>query len=246
MREHPHDGNGQVTRLEHHLRQYVRRNNSDFFIHKDLSGFLSRELDFYLKNEVLSLDNLATAGQGMSEGWFQQIHLTKAVGSQIIDFLAQIEGFQKMLWEKREFVTETQYCITLSSIASEFYAEIAANDAQWDEWRELMGVDGNDWSEAFLQGHPTLVLDTKHFDPKFVDRLMASFVDLDEMTDGLIVRSENWQALRLLEDRYARTVRCTYIDPPYNTDASAILYKNNYKDSSWLTLMENRLVLEGV
>ena len=34
-----------------------------------------------------------------------------------------------------------------------------------------------------------------------------------------------------------------YIDPPYNTDASPILYKNNYKDSSWLSLMENRLSL---
>ena len=115
--EHHHFGNSQVSRLEHHLRAYVRRNNSDFFIHKDLLGFLRRELDFYLKNEVLNLDNLDTAGPGMSEGWFQQMRLTKAVGSQIIDFLAQIEGFQKMLWEKRKFVTETQYCITLSSIA---------------------------------------------------------------------------------------------------------------------------------
>ncbi|MFQ5792492.1 MAG: site-specific DNA-methyltransferase, partial [Acidobacteriota bacterium] len=42
-----------VTFLEHHLRQYTRRNTSDFFIHKDLKGFLSREIDFYLKNEVL-------------------------------------------------------------------------------------------------------------------------------------------------------------------------------------------------
>ena len=78
--------------MEHHLHQYVRRNNSDFFIHKDLAGFLNRELDFYLKNEVLNLDNLAAAGQNRAEGWFQQMRLTKAVGSKIIDFLAQIEG----------------------------------------------------------------------------------------------------------------------------------------------------------
>ena len=73
--------NGPVSRLEHHMRRYVRRNNSDFFIHKDLSGFLNRELDFYLKNEVLNLGNLAVAGQDMAEGWFQQMRLTKAVGS---------------------------------------------------------------------------------------------------------------------------------------------------------------------
>ena len=120
--EHPSGGKDLASYLEHHLRRYVRRNNSDFFIHKDLAGFLNRELDFYLKNEVLNLDNLAAAGQDMSEGWFQQMRLTKAVGSKIIDFLAQIEEFQKMLWEKRKFVTETQYCITLGNIAPEFYS----------------------------------------------------------------------------------------------------------------------------
>ena len=66
-----------VSHLKHHLCQYAQRNNSDFFIHKDLSGFLNRELDFYLKNEVLNLDNLVTAGQDMTEGWFQQMRLTK-------------------------------------------------------------------------------------------------------------------------------------------------------------------------
>jgi len=40
-------------------------------------------------------------------------------------------------------------------------------------------------------------------------------------------------------------VKCIYIDPPYNTDASAILYKNDYKHSSWLTLMENRISLSS-
>ena len=62
--EHRRDGNGPINHLEHHLRQYVRRNNSDFFIHKDLAAFLNRELDFYLKNEALNLDNLAVAGGG--------------------------------------------------------------------------------------------------------------------------------------------------------------------------------------
>ena len=232
-----------VSHLEHHLRQYVRRNNSDYFVHKDLAGFLNREMDFYLKNEVLNLDNLTVAGEAMAEGWFQQMRLTKAVGGKIIDFLAQIEDFQKLLWEKRKFVTETQYCIALGNINAAFYLDIAVNDGQWDEWRELFGVDGNDRSEAYLLTHPTLVLDTKHFDGEFVDRLIASFDDLDGMTDGLLVHSENWQALRLLYGKYRESVRCIYIDPPYNTDASAILYKNDYKDSSWLSLMEDRLSL---
>ena len=113
--EHQVNGKDPVTRLQHHLSQYVRRNNSDFFIHKDLAGFLHRELDFYLKNEVLNLDSMTTR-QDVAEGWFQRARLTKEVGRQIIEFLAQIEEFQKMLWEKRKFVIDTQYCITLGNI----------------------------------------------------------------------------------------------------------------------------------
>jgi len=56
-----------VSYLAHHLRQYTARNTRDFFIHKDLRGFLSRELDFYIKNEVLNLDELEAAGEGLAE-----------------------------------------------------------------------------------------------------------------------------------------------------------------------------------
>src|SRR5690606_35450472 len=78
-----------ITLLEHHLRQYTRRNTSDFFIHKDLKGFLSRELDFYLKNEVLNLEEMEAAGEGLAEGWFQLMRLIKRIGLIIIEFLAQ-------------------------------------------------------------------------------------------------------------------------------------------------------------
>ena len=100
--ERRRNGNGPVSNFEHHLRQYTRRNTSDFFIHKDLKGLLSRELDFYLKNEVLNLDEMERAGDQMAEGWFQMMRLIKSVGSRIIDFLEQIENFQRMLWEKRK------------------------------------------------------------------------------------------------------------------------------------------------
>lgn len=244
-----------VTFLEHHLRQYTRRNTSDFFIHKNLKGFLSRELDFYLKNEVLNLDEMEASGEDRAEGWFQMMRLIKGIGSRIIEFLHQIEEFQKMLLEKRKFIIETNYCITVINIDESFYPEIVASSAQWDEWKTLFHIDeekidlftsGKSKKEkrlSFLKSHPTLVLDTKHFDRDFVDRLIGSFDNLDEMTDGLLVHSENWQALNLLKEKYREKAKSIYIDPPYNTDASSILYKNNYKDSSWLTLMANRLDL---
>ena len=229
-----------VTHLEHHLRQYARRNESDFFIHKDLRGFLSRELDVYLKNEVLNLDDLSAAGEQAAEGWFQLLRLVKSVGSRIIDFLAQIEGFQKLLWEKRKFVTETNYCVAARCVPAEFHAEITANETQWAEWQKLFGVGGERSAKSFAS-HPTLLVDTRHFDSDFTDRLLASFEDLDGHTDGLLVHGENWQSLSLLGRSFGDTIQCVYIDPPYNTGDSEILYKNGYLHSSWLTMMANRL-----
>ena len=237
--EYRRDGNSPVSCLEHHLRRYVRRNNSDFFIHKDLAGFLNRELDFYLKNEVLHLNNLEVAGQDMAEGWFQQMRLTKMVGSKIIDFLAQIEDFQKMLWEKRKFITETQYCITIGNIVPAFYPDIVANDAQWDEWQNLLSIDATDRSVSFLESQPTLPLDTHHFDVEFTNRLLASFDDLDGLTNGLLIHSENWQALNLLSMQYREDVQCIYIDPPFNTGEDGFLYKDGYPHSNWLAMMDS-------
>lgn len=47
-----------VTTLKKHLRIYTRRNTADFFVHKNLKGFLNRELDVYIKNEVIPLSDL--------------------------------------------------------------------------------------------------------------------------------------------------------------------------------------------
>jgi adenine-specific DNA-methyltransferase len=241
-----------VSCLEHHLRQYTRKNTSDFFIHKNLRGFLTRELDFYLKNEVLNLDEIEIAGQQRAEAWFQILGVIKAVGTQIIEFLHQIEEFQRILWEKRKFITETGYCITVGNVDDRFYGEIAACEAQWAEWKELFRIDENqndlftngksklDRRVSFLKGHPTLVLDSVNFATDFVDGLLACVEGLDERIDGLLIHSENFEALNLLTGKYREKVKCVYIDPPFNTDASPILYKNGYK-SSWAALMENRL-----
>ena len=87
------------------------------------------------------------------------------------------------------------------------------------------------------------MLDTRHFDRDFTLRLLASIDNLDETLDGVCFHSENFQALQLMQERYREQVKCVYIDPPYNTSGSAIPYKNNYRHSSWGTLMFDRLVL---
>jgi adenine-specific DNA-methyltransferase len=241
------------TRLEAHLRRYTARNTFDYFIHKDLSGFLRRELDFYIKNEVMHLDDVENESAPRVEQYLSKIKVIRRIAGKIIDFLAQIEDFQKKLWLKKKFVVETNYCITLDRIPEEFYPEIAANEAQREEWVRLFAIDEIEGdlttpgysvplTVEFLQAHPTLVVDTRHFAAGFVQRLIEAIGELDELTDGLLIHSENFQGLQLLATRHKSACGVIYIDPPYNTDASAIAYKNDYKDSSWLSLIENRLL----
>ncbi len=52
-----HQTEGETT-LKKHLRTYTRRNTADFFIHKNLRQFLNRELDTYIKNEVIRISDL--------------------------------------------------------------------------------------------------------------------------------------------------------------------------------------------
>ena len=225
------------------MRQYTQLNSSDFFIHKDLKVFLTHELDSYLKSEVLKLDEVLRAGEYNAVGWFQKMRLIKSVGDSIIDFLAQIERFQKILWEKQKFVTETYYCITVGCIDSKFYPDIADNKAQWAEWLRLLGIDNVSYKADFLKQHPTLMIDTRYFERDFVDSLLADFDDLDAVIDGLLVHSENWQALKLLNEKYRQNIKCIYIDPPYNAPSSEIIYKNGYKHSSYLSMMHDRIFL---
>ena len=70
---------------------------------------------------------------------------------------------------------------------------------------------------------------------------MAEIPDLDKNLDGLLIHSENFQALGLMQEKYKEQVKCIHIDPPYNTDTSGFAYKNSYRHSSWLAMMENRL-----
>ena len=236
-----------------HLATYARRNTTDYFIHKDLSGFLTQELDFYIKNEMFDLDDLGTAREIPIEQYLNRVRVMKAVSTKIIAFLAQIEDFQKKLFEKKKFVLNTNYCMTLDRVPGEFYPEIAKNKEQVAEWKALYGI-GEPGGQAtlagtksdvidveFLKSHPYLVLDTKLFPLAFKDKLLANIENLDDAIGGLMIKSENWQALNLLQERYREQVKCIYIDPPYNTGNDGFLYKDNYQHSSWVAMMSSRL-----
>ena len=206
----PTKDNPNRTLLEKHLTDYTAKNSFDYFIHKDLGGFLSRELDFYIKNEVLHIDDLDPQH---INNQLSVVKAIKQVGQKIIQMLAQLENFQKKLWLKKKFVVQSDYCITLDRVPT----------------------------IEFLKQNKFLVLDTAFFDGKFKHQLVKSMENIDEQTNGLLINSENFQALELLQEKYKNRVNGIYIDPPYNAKSSEILYKNTYKDSSWNSFIHNRV-----
>ena len=237
----PTEKNKKRTLLEKHLNDFSARNTFDYFIHKDLGGFLTRELDFYIKNEVLFIDDINTDNEQAFTTQLSKIRALKQVASKIIIFLAQLENFQKKLWLKKKFVISCDYCITLDRIPESYYNEIVNNQAQLSEWKTLFDVDIK--KQADLTNEPYLVLDTKFFSQEFKDKLLAEFDDLDEQTNGVLINSENFQGLNTLQKKYNNKIQQVYIDPPYNTDSNEIVYKNGFKHSSWLSFINDRLSL---
>ena len=247
----PTKTNADRTLLEKHINDFTARNTFDYFIHKDLGNFLRRELDFYIKNDVLYIDDIDTTDTKIFIRQLAKIKALKIIAHKVIAFLEQLENFQKRLWLKKKFVVATNYCITLDKIPESYHQEIAQNEAQWQEWEQLFAIselpkdlfNGGATSDrmTILKQQAHLVLDTHFFSEDFKYRLLAEFDNLDEQTDGLLINSENFQALELLNNSYKERIKSIYIDPPYNTDAAPILYKNEFRHSSWITLLENRI-----
>lgn len=242
------------SRLQGHLQRYTARNTFDYFIHKDLGGFLRRELDFYIKNEVMHLDDVENESAPKVEQYLSKIKVIRRIAHKLIDFLAQLEDFQKALWLKKKFVVRTDWCVALSEIPDAFHSEILANNSQRAEWAALYGIGNADPSAVgtlftgivpvdieFIKANPGLMIDTRNFDKNFTARLIEFIDDLEAESNGLLIFGENYQSLDFISTKYKESISCIYIDPPYNTDASAIDYKNGYRHSSWLSLIDSRL-----
>jgi len=244
--------------LRKHLNRYTAKHTADYFVHKDLRGFLRGQLEFFIQNEVLELGDVLEASEQRQVHQVDRAKVVKKIGERIIDFLAQIEDFQKRLFEKKKFVVDTGYCVTLDRVPEALYDDILDNEAQLDEWRELyaveewdnglfsQGYEDGSFTRDFLEAHEHLMIDTRHFDRSFVDALLDHLSDLGEdglleAVDGLCIQGENFQALNLLRERFKEKVDCVYIDPPYNTGNDGFLYKDTYRHSSWMSMMADRV-----
>ncbi len=64
---------------------------------------------------------------------------------------------------------------------------------------------------------------------------------LKDKNTNYLIKGNNLIALHSLKKKFAKQVKCIYIDPPYNTGNDSFNYNDNFNHNSWLVFMKNRL-----
>lgn len=64
-----------------------------------------------------------------------------------------------------------------------------------------------------------------------------------DLFDNILIRGDNLLGLKALEATHTGSVKCVFIDPPYNTGSAFTLYDDGIEHSLWLSLMRDRLTI---
>ena len=224
--------NIKISDIAKALHSYKKQQDVDFFIHKDAESFLKEQFDIYLYHYLFkeSKENL------WNKNRIETIQNIKEIAFFVIEKIGAFEDELKAIWLKPKFVRELNYIISLDKIDKKFHNKILANEKLQNEWRELGLLDDEKYQEF-------LPVDTIHLDDDLKEKILSSFDNLDEITDGVLIKSDNFQALNTIMPKYKGEIDLIYIDPPFNTEKADFSYKDRFKDSTWLTLMDNRLSL---
>lgn len=225
--------------LKNIFRSYKKQNEVDFFIHKDADGFLKEQFDLWMFSHLYN-DSRAHKWEPRAIERLQNI---RNIALNLIEIIAKFENELKAIWLKPKFAKNTQYVFTLNLIPN--FDVSLITDEQISEWKELNLVDVNFTRESLkseFERFKFLPLDTKFLSPQNRLNLLSRFENLDKILSGELAKSDNFAALNTLMPRYKGKIDLIYIDPPFNT-GSDFEYKDRFQDSTWLTLMQNRLQL---
>lgn len=226
------------------LNRFYAGQDADYFIHKDLRGFLTREKDRFIKNIIFS-DLETLLDRKVETATLIIARAFNAIATRIIEFLDATETFQRNLFTLKKKVIDTHWLISVGKIPEHFWPGLLVNTALLRYFKNEFKQDVTCLED--LRRLPTLVVDTSLFTSAdqrtLIDAILSdpAFDDLDEQTDGLLIHSENWQVLNLLQEKYRERIKCIYIDPPYNTGGDGFLYKDSFRHSSWAAMIQDRL-----
>ncbi|MCL4497235.1 MAG: site-specific DNA-methyltransferase [Deltaproteobacteria bacterium] len=217
--------------LEKAFRIFEKQSEVDFFINKNAKEFLREQFKLW------SYQYFWDGAKEWPEGRVNELQILKDIAFKIIDFVSQFEDELVKIWNKPKFVKNSNYVITLDKILDKKLIEKIKKHKNYPlqikEWEEL-GIN---------KDNPKAPIDTRYFKDLELE-ILGLFNDLDNQLDGWLIKSENYQALNTILPKFKEKVQAIYIDPPFNLDSSdQFLYRTNYKDANWATLLENRLKL---
>ncbi|MBG0786137.1 MAG: site-specific DNA-methyltransferase [Anaerolineaceae bacterium] len=240
------------------FRVFEKQSEVDFFINKNARAFLEEQFDLWMyqylfkdQADIWSAERLA------------QLQTLKGIAYKVIAFISQFEDELVKIWNKPKFVRNSHYIITLDHFLQPGREDLLKKlfqhpgmEQQIKEWVEFGILEKYYEPRALLEKldlhHQSnnfqflesifLPIDTSFFSD-IEPFIIKTFNNLDENIDGWVIHSENFQALNTFTRKYKGEVDAVYIDPPYNSDLSEIIYANNYKDSSWLSILDDRLLL---
>ncbi|MFA5791438.1 MAG: site-specific DNA-methyltransferase [Candidatus Paceibacterota bacterium] len=236
--------------IEKAFKVYKKQTEIDYFIHKDAKGFLREQFDLYMYQHLAG--NMETIFEQRD---LDRIKKIKEIAYLAIDYIGNFEDELKKIWLKPKFARKSNYVVTLDRLADKTNGfkvidKIIKHKGikeQVAEWREL-NIVKEDFNQKIIikdgrlnKDFQTLPVDTKYFKDLEIE-IIGLFDNLDEALDGRLIKSDNFQALVTLLPKYKEKVQTIYIDPPFNLGENADFdYLVNYKDSTWATLLENRI-----
>jgi adenine specific DNA methylase Mod len=238
--------------LQNAFRIFEKQSEVDYFINKNAREFLKEHFKLWL------YQYLVDGTEDWPKGRIDQLNILRNIAYKLIDLVAQFEEELVKIWNKPKFVINSNYVITLDRIAKhgekglEVIRKILNHpnlQEQIREWKELGIVDDSFRVEEVLkedglsEEYQFLPVDTAYF-KDLEPEIIGLFDNLDQALDGWLIKSENYQALNTILNKFREKVQTIYIDPPFNKEQDAdYLYIVKYKDSTWITMLENRLRL---
>ena len=252
--------------LPNHFDYFIHRNLGRF-LGQELDYYLKHEL---LNLNFLSPDWSRPAQETALSQQLLRASVVRTVALRLVAFLHELEEYQRHLFEKKKLVVGAEYCLSLDrvpaavrpALLAHLLADAAPARQQLAAWAALGMVPATEagttalreWltaaPTAFDPAHPHAFLP---FDTQYLtlaqtaeatalrDTLLGAFEDLEGETTGILINSENWQALNVLQQKYREQIKCVYTDPPYNTGGDSFPYKDAYQRSSWASMMFDRL-----
>jgi len=237
--------------LERAFRVFEIQSEVDFFINKNAKAFLQEQFKLW------SYQYFWEGAKEWSADRVNELQILKDIAFKIIDFISQFEDELVKIWNKPKFVKNSNYVITLDRIKDISLVEKILKhkniNEQIKEWQELGIVDENFkvsdifttdlMSKHLSEKYHHLPIDTKYFKDLELE-ILSQFDDLDKSLDGWLIKSENYQALNTILPKFKEKVQMIFIDPPFNkAESDQFAYIAKYLDSSWISLLENRLAL---